>query len=388
MHRIKIRDEGTWFEPIFRHSYFESASEWAAMSRFDVAWTLIVSDVVEQQSKAEFHEHVMCAQKMPLREIWLQTFVCPPRLTGKGFFPTGTLVSHWSPLLKLQSMIDCHVARCVRWWQRQNLLHTRHAAKIEPLSWFRYSQLIKFIFYLQAPHIFKLFWSFAKCASEQDARESEMKYTMCTFIAFFLSFYSFKTLEFMNKEATGLETQQEDKIKPASHKDIQIAPAKCARNVTRDGRSREKCNKLCGSVEGQVHPALSQYSCFSVVVAELRCLCAVFTLPKEVCSRFVFSGEKLLFLFHKLMFSVVSSETGSIASRNYSRASLMLHFAVSLSTRIFFSPACLTSLTDVCNYLPRFFIIPPENLWNKKIKKSISASCEKRSNFFIAPTQL
>lgn len=173
----------------------------------------------------------------------------------------------------------------------------------------------------------------------------------------------------MNKEATGLETQQEDKIKPASHKDIQIEPAKCARNVTRDGRSRKKCNKLRGSVEGQVHPAPRQY--FGIPLSSLKWVVHVqFSLrAKEVCSRFVFSRENLFFV-HQIDVFGVSTETGSIASRNYSRGSLLLHFDVSLSARIFFSPACLTSLTDVCNYLPRFFIIPPKIYGTRKLKKA------------------
>lgn len=199
-------------------------------------------------------------------------------------------------------MIDCHVASCVRWWQRRNLLHTRHAGKIEPLSWFRYSQLIKFYFLpLGSAHFWNFFWSFAKCASEQDARESEMKYTMCTFIAFFLSFYSFKTLEFMKKEATGPETQQEDKIKPASHKDIQIEPAKCARNVTRDGRSRKKCNKLRGSVEGQVQ-RWSNILAFCRRLWITLFMCSFHSGEGSLLSICVFRGN---FLFHKLMLLVV-----------------------------------------------------------------------------------
>lgn len=158
----------------------------------------------------------------------------------------------------------------------------------------------------------------------------------------------------MNKEATGLETQQEDKIKPASHKDIQIEPAKCARNVTRDGRSREKCNKLRGSVEGQVHPARRQYFGFPTSSSLNYVVYVHFSLCRRKSALDLRFPGKISFFVLQIDVFGVSTETGSIASRNYSRAPLMLHFTVSLSTRILFSPACLTSLTDVCNYLPRF----------------------------------
>lgn len=117
-------------------------------------------------------------------------------------------------------------------------------------------------------------------------------------------------------------------------------------------------------------------------------MCIFHFAEGSLLSIYVFRG-KYLFLCYKLMFLVcllkrVQSPRGIIHELRWCSTSLF-HFQHAFSFHLRAWHHWRMSVI-ICL---AFLIIPPENLWNKKIKKkSILASCEKRSNFFIAPTQL